>query len=572
MLQHLAKFQEYTDLISTFGEGNAHLIWIMSLLIDHEDPITLGHEALTDANDDKKIDFLKLDRDTKTLYFAQGYYSPNKPTTNNAPSNKAADLNTAAAWLFVGDLNSIPEHLQSLVADCRQAIENEEIAEIKLYYIHNLTEHLNSENEINTTVSFLENHFSSKNIFIDVSGREIGADFAEKLFINKNSRIKVLDKILLEKKPVISHSSDLWNAYITTVSGKWLKSQYDQYNDELFTINYRGFLGLGKRRKINSGIKTTAETAPNDFFVFNNGITILTKKIEDNKLHGISIINGAQTTGSISNANAKEEALESINIMCKIIECSNDSKIDSIVKFNNTQNEITTWDVYSNTIEQNKLSDEFKAYGFEYNNKRGVFPATSELSMDKVAQPVCAFCSHYDDANRGKNGIFENYTTYSRVFKDKTAKHILLAYDISSIYDNIKQEIRENYYKNPTNETFLIMFNQSYNLKFKYYFIHLVGQCLKAIDQKYIDPNKVGYMDRTIKVKSEYSNAKQALKDFLLTLWIDVASSDLPIDQCIRTSELNTKLIGILNGNISKNILKNTSDVVNYNILKSCIY
>src|SRR5579872_466762 len=101
--------------------GNAHLIWVLGLYLEDPDLEALASEALTDGHDDKKIDFIYLDRDGKRIVFAQGYYSQN-PGKTSAPANKASDLNTAAAWLLSGDTSLVPEQLRPIITECRVAI------------------------------------------------------------------------------------------------------------------------------------------------------------------------------------------------------------------------------------------------------------------------------------------------------------------------------------------------------------------------------------------------------------------------------------------------------------------
>lgn len=64
-------FRTNAGLIETLGEGNAHLIWALGLYLEQPDLEALASEALTDGPNDKKIDFIFLDRDTKRVVFAQ---------------------------------------------------------------------------------------------------------------------------------------------------------------------------------------------------------------------------------------------------------------------------------------------------------------------------------------------------------------------------------------------------------------------------------------------------------------------------------------------------------------------
>ncbi|WP_243142943.1 AIPR family protein [[Clostridium] scindens] len=77
------------------------------------------------------------------------------------------------------------------------------------------------------------------------------------------------------------------------------------YKDDLFSGNPRNYLGAGKRKnKINLGIMDTVQEQPEKFWAYNNGLTALVNDYEidnDNitKVHGITIINGTQLTGTI---------------------------------------------------------------------------------------------------------------------------------------------------------------------------------------------------------------------------------------------------------------------------------
>ena len=59
-MTHTNAFKTQTELIAQFGEGNAHLIWVLSMYLDFPDVIQLGSESLTDGSDDKKIDFIRI--------------------------------------------------------------------------------------------------------------------------------------------------------------------------------------------------------------------------------------------------------------------------------------------------------------------------------------------------------------------------------------------------------------------------------------------------------------------------------------------------------------------------------
>ena len=92
--------------------------------------------------------------------------------------------------------------------------------------------------------------------------------------------------------------------------GSWLRDLYQRHKTDLFSANLRGYLGSRESESnINNGIKTTAQEQPDHFYVYNNGISALvldydlgsrTRGGRKLKIRGISIVNGAQTTGSLA--------------------------------------------------------------------------------------------------------------------------------------------------------------------------------------------------------------------------------------------------------------------------------
>ncbi|HCS19830.1 MAG TPA: hypothetical protein DIW47_04580 [Bacteroidetes bacterium] len=316
-MNHLETFNARTDLIAKYGEEKAHLIWSMGLYLDFPDLDQLATESLTDGSDDKKIDFIRLDLENKRLVVTQGTFSSNG-AIYKAKSNKASDLNTAFAWLISGNLETLRtdesgkylNNLKEIAKEIRDAIQNRDIEEIDILYVHNLAESQNVQDELNTVKQHLNTLLNNPDIII--TAKELGIENLERIYRLKETAIVVKEPIILPEVMKYEEINTNWKSSIYTVSGTWLKSLYDKYDSDLFSANYRNFLGISRRgrKKINHGIQNTAETKAKDFWAYNNGITILTTKYFVNPknpnqtiLEGISIINGAQTTGSIAHSN-----------------------------------------------------------------------------------------------------------------------------------------------------------------------------------------------------------------------------------------------------------------------------
>ena len=292
--------------------------------------------------------------------------------------------------------------------------------------------------------------------------------------------------------------------------GSELRDLYNRYGADLFSANYRGFLGTADRKKINNTIKLTAESNKENFWVYNNGITILTKNIDEknNKiiLLGISIINGAQTTGSIGNADEKGE-FDKLHILCRAVETTDKETISRIVEYNNTQNVIKSWDRYSNNEVQVKIQREFSAIGHLYSTKRGENISDIDISIENVIQPLIAWLGDYKDANRGRNSIFDRKELYDKAFSTN-ALHILFVYSLSRCIDNLKINLRNKNKKTEKDENKLVLIS---HLKFKYFFISLISNCMEEFFGERISKQYVSF-DKSISYRSENTIIELASK------------------------------------------------------------
>ena len=486
-------------LIEKIGEDRAYLCLAVALFIEEPDVDQLASEGLTDGGNDKKIDFIYLDIGSKRLVFAQGYMS--KKEKDEAPSNKASDLNTACAWLLSGDLESVPEKLRGIIEESRIALQAEEIEAIDLLYVHNLPESINVSRELQTAEEHLRNLLVENSITI--RAHELGKTKLEHLFSAYDSHIEVTEEIAFPSEIGITQKSDNWTAGIATIDAEWLHSLYEKYGDKLYSANYRGFLGADGRKRVNSGIRETAEKEPKNFWAYNNGITILTlsiqgKKKKNQKLKGISIINGAQTSGTIGSIDREKIPINEVKILCRVIECSDQTTIDKIVRFNNTQNVITTWDRFSNDEDQKRLSIEFTEFGYAYNRKRGFNAQGDQIGIEQVIQPLLAFHGRPRDAVRGKAQLFIRGNYYKDAFEKKKARHILFVYSLSRTIDNHRIAL-----KNKSNEGILISIESRQlallrNLNFKPFLISAIAKSLETIVGTACDPLTVGFRPEAV--------------------------------------------------------------------------
>ena len=545
-MQYHDKFKTETGLISRYTEDKAFLVWAMGLYLDVQDLESMADDNLTDNGDDHGVDFLRYDEDAGTLYLAQGYHT-NK-VKQAAPAAKAADLNAACAWLIKGEIDKFHPDIRENVIEARDAILAGNVQKIVLIYLHNCGESLEVRNELDTAkqtcIALLDGSP------IEVVPTQLGNESLERLFQNQAANIIVTDTIECPFPVRYTETTGAWNAAVLTVSGQWLREQYKQYSGDLFSANYRGFLG-NSRQKINNGIKATAERAPKNFWAFNNGITLLTTQIRSEAgktiLSGVSIINGAQTTGSLG-AVSDSVDLSETKILTRIIECSDPETINSIVKFNNTQNKITAWDSFSNDPIQIQLQEEFKALGHNYNIKRGFSNRDSLLSVEAALQPMLALAGKYKDANRSKTYLFESRSLYTDAFEHRGARNLLFACCLNTCLQVIKSENKEFVESGASNVTDSDkkIRNVLAVIKFKYYIMAIIAESLHQLVNTLLDPKRISFMPVYAKAANHnYSNLVSSLKP-IVKLMLPIIVNELGDDFYSKYND-STTVVSIAN-------------------------
>jgi len=451
----LKEFRGKKDLEKSYGD-NALLLYALQLRFDIEDIDSVAAEALTDGADDKKCDLIYVDRESGVAVVAQAYNRQNAKLEDLAKENKASDLNTAAAWVFTEELSEVPNTIKDAVLDLQDAIKKQEISTVYFWYVHNLDEKRNPkiETEMRAVQAQVQASVNSKypDEELKISTLEVGLNTIQKWFDNSTRRISIEDNFVVDCKNGFELDSNSWRAYVTAVSGKWLRSIYLDKRDDLFSGNPRSFLGKGKRKNsINSGIIESVQKEPTNFWAYNNGVTALVNdfhyddKKEELTIKGITIINGAQTTGAIS---APETVKDDFYIPCRFIVCNDKTIIESIINNNNKQNEILPSDLRSNDKQQERLRNDFNKYPALFYNggRRDDKTVKNKIVFDPylVAQTVLAFHGDCVVAYNGKKRIWDEDKIYAQVFTDQlSVEHIIFIYSLSKAIDEFKNNLRK---------------------------------------------------------------------------------------------------------------------------------
>jgi hypothetical protein len=430
---------------SPFG-SDAIGLFALGLVYGVEDLDSLGAEIITGGGDDKKCDLIYIDAEESRAVVAQCYFSLSEHKAA-APANKASDLAVAIGWLLNRQIDDVPDSIKASAAELREAIKTGKINEISIWYVHNLPESKNVNEELKTveaTVLTAVRTISSK-FQINVSVREIGKNTLKELFEDSRAPILVSDKFEFRAKNSFEFHSSEWSSLVTVVPGVLLHELFNTHKAKLFSANVRDYLGSrATDSNINNGIKDTAEKEPENFWVFNNGVTALVNDFSVRKgrgyntisFTGISIVNGAQTTGALGNLESKPA--EILFVPIRFIKTKNENVIYDIIKFNNSQNKISASDFRSTDLVQRRLKKEFETIPdteYEAGRRGGASDAIrrrpSLLPSYTVGQALAAFHSDPVLAYDKKSEIWVNDSSYGKIFNDKTtSRHIIFAYSL----------------------------------------------------------------------------------------------------------------------------------------------
>lgn len=263
--------------------SNALGLFALSLYLRIEDIDDFASRSITDGGDDKKVDLCYLNEDDEYAIIAQNYISQTWGK-QEAPQNKAGDLHQAVAWLFTAYINEIPVTIRNKAIELRNALHEGSIKRIEILYIHNCFESKNVEVALKTVAMQAEENIRVKDpnnqIPVQVSYREIGLKTIDEFFRSRESDILIEDWMKIPIKKYVQEDGPNWKSLLATVPGEWIRELYNKYGDRLFSANYRSYMSFIKSKdNINNIIIQTASEEPENFFVYNNGLTALTYKI-----------------------------------------------------------------------------------------------------------------------------------------------------------------------------------------------------------------------------------------------------------------------------------------------------
>ncbi len=263
---------------------------------------------------------------------------------------------------------------------------------------------------------------------------------------------------------------------------------YAQHGKRLIAANIRAYKG---RTEVNDQILETVREEPQHFFYLNNGLTAYCERLEVHNLdrgnpdakritaYGLSIVNGAQTLGSLANYFADfPRATPSGFVFLKIISlksCFDEREFaERITRSTNLQNQIGSRDFVALDAQQEMIANQLKLTDISYHYKSDVErPAPDETNFSlEEATTACACLAQQRDcdfcvrvlANRQSLWSMDEIhppeelmrSRYSRVFRtDRSARTVWRAVQtqrqvIATMQDSARASngIRKTFFEN----------------------------------------------------------------------------------------------------------------------------
>lgn len=368
--------EEFSDIDPHLEKDEyAFNYWVLSRLYNIDEDVIKSQ--VTDYND-KGIDCFVHYEDTKELYIIQNKYY-NKDT--NLDIKDVTDFLQRPLNVLYRNEYTRSEDLQKIF---NKAKDDSEYKIYLYFYVTNNKEYSEIEKQVkgfkadDRIKAVVSADFFKLDDIRQIYNEERFTDkkyFRTKLLtINKGTSLNVLPD-----QYGLKWMLDLRFMFINVVSLYDMYKEAVEKNYAIFEDNIRNFLGTSG---INNGIISTLKDKENreNFFYYNNGITIICDKIDTLKqpsygveLSNPQIINGCQTINSIyevlnryENHDELERDFEKTYVLVKIfvLDDKNEKLKANIVKYTNSQNGIKEEDFAAKVGYFENLQKDFEKRGF----------------------------------------------------------------------------------------------------------------------------------------------------------------------------------------------------------------
>lgn len=273
--------------------------------------------------------------------------------------------------------------------------------------------------------------------------------FSHKDIIGYINRLKPIDTQISLSGKAVQENFNYKRVILGRVSVREIYKLMEQYGERLLEKNIRRYFG---KNAVNDGISETLQDdgKRQNFFFFNNGVTMICEKFSYNalqeenwivKISGLQIINGGQTCRTIYQTlkECPDADFSQTYLLVRLYEVNEDI-IQDITLAANSQNPVDFRDLKSNEEKQVLLEESAKNLGYEYKRKRDHVLNANVIPSTVAAEAVFAVWRGKPHlAKYRRNEFFDQY--YNEIFDGLNAAQMLMAVFIFRYCDSRRKQI-----------------------------------------------------------------------------------------------------------------------------------
>ena len=348
-----------------------------------------GVNSLVDGEEDNGIDAIYVDGEV--VYLVQAKYKPAKP-------DRDEDIHPfvqGARDMLDGEYGRFRHPLFTARQAEIEAAVSAPGATLVLVFVH-LSEAVEYH-----ALTLLEDFCAET----DVSFRDINGQLIHAALLADESPEPIRAVLTLEHQ---RHTTAAPKVAFGLIRVRDLAELYHDHGARLFDQNIRSFLG---RTALNREIEASLRSKPELFVHYNNGITMICQRLTAPKtsrrlegrysVQGLSIVNGAQTVGSIAHVIPRGDPNPpDARVLVTIIEThdAGDTFAVDVTRTRNTQNPIPEEAFAAQDSVNERLRERLALYDVRYVYKPGQDRQGAHCTLEDVANALAMFSADPADA------------------------------------------------------------------------------------------------------------------------------------------------------------------------------
>lgn len=355
-------------------------------------------DCLTDGGGDFGVDALHITEEMDgefgvTLF--QGKYKKNLEGNSNFEQNSIEAMVNAIRHIFdpSADLGAINDRLRVKVEQARSLIRDGLIPRVRAIACNNGLK-WNTDGQQSIDRAVLGDQVTWEHVNHDV-------------LIGILQSIKPVDETLRLTGKAMVEDMNYSRVCVGRMPVAEVAALMKNHGEKLLERNIRRYLGLHGNR-VNEGIRATlSSNTPENFYFFNNGITLVCDKFTYNalqqgdfqiKVKNLQIVNGGQSCMTILKTAEELEKNgktlpEQASVLIRLYELSsdNDDVVLQITHATNSQNPVDLKDLRANDVRQQQLEQSIQNLGYSYRRKRmDATTKATDITTGAAAEAVLA--------------------------------------------------------------------------------------------------------------------------------------------------------------------------------------